>query len=162
MLETLDYTIRIGSTPTILYFDLYYFQYILFVILPFCLMPDCFTLCKLPDDFTCQGGAFRRVSVKWRHGICAWQVPSWYKPLSCASKLVSLALIRKRRFFWIADTWTRKGYWDAHKRILKLATIMEEAYNNLPCPTIPRNLHGGGGGGGGGGVVGPKLEPANF
>ena len=23
MLETLDYTIRIGSTPTILYFDLY-------------------------------------------------------------------------------------------------------------------------------------------
>ena len=28
MLETLDYTIRIGSTPTILYFDLYlYFAY---------------------------------------------------------------------------------------------------------------------------------------
>ena len=24
MLETLDYTIRIGSTPTVLYFDLYY------------------------------------------------------------------------------------------------------------------------------------------
>ena len=23
MLETLDYTIRIGSTPTVLYFDLY-------------------------------------------------------------------------------------------------------------------------------------------
>ena len=28
MLETLDYTIRIGSTPTFLYFDLYlYFAY---------------------------------------------------------------------------------------------------------------------------------------
>ena len=27
MLETLDYTIRIGSTPTILYFDLYIYIY---------------------------------------------------------------------------------------------------------------------------------------
>ena len=26
MLETLDYTIRIGSTPTILYFDLYLYS----------------------------------------------------------------------------------------------------------------------------------------
>ena len=26
MLETLDYTIRIGSTPTLLYFDLYLLQ----------------------------------------------------------------------------------------------------------------------------------------
>ena len=26
MLETLDYTIRIGSTPTFLYFDLYFLQ----------------------------------------------------------------------------------------------------------------------------------------
>ena len=25
MLETLDYTIRIGSTPTFLYFDLYFY-----------------------------------------------------------------------------------------------------------------------------------------
>ena len=27
MLETLDYTIRIGSTPTFLYFDLYLYLY---------------------------------------------------------------------------------------------------------------------------------------
>ena len=26
MLETLDYTIRIGSTPTFLYFDLYFYS----------------------------------------------------------------------------------------------------------------------------------------
>ena len=33
MLETLDYTIRIGSTPTILYFDLYlYSAYFLITI----------------------------------------------------------------------------------------------------------------------------------
>ena len=30
MLETLDYTIRIGSTPTILYFDIYMFMVILY------------------------------------------------------------------------------------------------------------------------------------
>ena len=28
MLETLDYTIRIGSTPTFLYYDLYIYNYI--------------------------------------------------------------------------------------------------------------------------------------
>ena len=28
MLETLDYTIRIGSTPTFLYFDLYNIMYV--------------------------------------------------------------------------------------------------------------------------------------
>ena len=28
MLETLDYTIRIGSTPTFLYFDLYTYLYL--------------------------------------------------------------------------------------------------------------------------------------
>ena len=35
MLETLDYTIRIGSTPTILYFDLYLFSLILLNILKY-------------------------------------------------------------------------------------------------------------------------------
>ena len=42
MLETLDYTIRIGSTPTILYFDLYlysayaahYVYFIFFIAVP--------------------------------------------------------------------------------------------------------------------------------
>ena len=29
MLETLDYTIRIGSTPTFLYFDLFIYRYII-------------------------------------------------------------------------------------------------------------------------------------
>ena len=46
MLETLDYTIRIGSTPTILYFDLYlysayvahYVYYIYYIYIFFSLM----------------------------------------------------------------------------------------------------------------------------
>ena len=33
MLETLDHTIRIGSTPTFLYFDLYHFTVLLFIVL---------------------------------------------------------------------------------------------------------------------------------
>ena len=45
MLETLDFTIRIGSTPTFLYFDLYLYSayaahYVYFIIVeaPFCLL----------------------------------------------------------------------------------------------------------------------------
>ena len=33
MLETLDHTIRIGSTPTILYFDMYIYIYIYLYII---------------------------------------------------------------------------------------------------------------------------------
>ena len=33
MLETLDYTIRIGSTPTFLYFDMYMYMQAYFLLL---------------------------------------------------------------------------------------------------------------------------------
>ena len=37
MLETLDYTIRIGSTPTILYFDFYlYYVYYIYIYICVC------------------------------------------------------------------------------------------------------------------------------
>ena len=59
MLETLDYTIRIGSTPTILYFDLYlYSAYAAhYVYCPSVIYPT-------PDDFTCQGRVSGRQRVK--------------------------------------------------------------------------------------------------
>ena len=53
MLETLDYTIRIGSIPTFLYFDLYlYSAYAANYFTLFILTPHRFTL--TPDDFTGQ------------------------------------------------------------------------------------------------------------
>ena len=67
MLETLDYTIRIGSTPTILYFDLYYVWS--FTWLPWtCILPISFSILDTASILWLAGSEFGLFYFYIRHG----------------------------------------------------------------------------------------------
>ena len=68
MLETLDYTIRIGSTPTFLYFDLYlYSAYAAhFVYQQCCLQP--WKQCSLIQHCSVVIAVITSVNKLWKHG----------------------------------------------------------------------------------------------